>query len=80
MQIQFFGLLWTLYLYNATEEKKTLDMTNQMKKRGLSSKKIKHVNFHPQGYLLVRANTNDGNKHLKYRVTSAWKLAPFSKK
>ena len=60
--------------------KKTLDMTNQTKKRDLSSKKIKHVHFHPQGCLLVRANTSDGNKHLKYRITSAWKLLPFSKK
>ena len=45
---------------------------------------IIRVNFHPQGCLLVRANTNDGNKHLKYRIPSAWnaawKLPPFSKK
>ena len=43
-------------------------------------KKITHVYFHPQGCLLVRANTNDGSKHLKYRITSAWKLPPFCKK
>ena len=50
--------------------KKSLDMTNQIKKRGLSLKIIKNVNFHSQGCLLVRANMNDGNKHLKYRITS----------
>ena len=64
--------------------KKTLQITNQMKKRDLSLKKIKHVYFHPQGYLLVRAHTSDGNKQLRYRITSAWnaawKLPPFSKK
>ena len=45
--------------------KKTFEMTNQMKKRGLSLKKNKHVYFHPQGCLFVRANTSDENKHLK---------------
>ena len=44
--------------------KKTLDMTNQMKKRDLSLKKIKHVYFHPQGCLLVCANTSDGTSIL----------------
>ena len=60
-----------MYLFNATEDKKSLDMTNQVKNCGLSLKKIKHVNFHPQGCLLVRANTNDRKKHLKYRITSS---------
>ena len=64
--------------------KKSLGMINQMKKCGLSLRKIKHINFHPQGCLLVCANTNDENKHLRYRITSrwsaAWKLPPFSKK
>ena len=35
-------------------------MTNQIKKHDLSLKKIKHVYFHTQGCLLVRANTSDG--------------------
>ena len=60
-----------MYLYNAIEDKKTLDMTNQMKKHALLLKKIKHVYFYPQGCLLVRANMSDGNKHLKYRIASA---------